>query len=101
MLDVVALLAREADAAAVRDAYRAAAAGPLGAVLAVSEDELVSSEAKDIGERIVTEKLGRFFEEHPSDAREIAEKAVLGVRARDAARKAREMALRRRAQKMS
>ena len=44
MLDVVAQLAREADAAAVRDAYRRAVAGPLGAVLAVAEDELVSSD---------------------------------------------------------
>ncbi len=44
MLDVVAELARPAGAAAIRDAYRAAAAGPLGAVLAVTEEELVSSD---------------------------------------------------------
>jgi glyceraldehyde 3-phosphate dehydrogenase len=44
MLDVVAELARPADAPAIRDAYRAAVAGPLGAVLAVSEEELVSSD---------------------------------------------------------
>jgi len=65
------------------------------------EDELVSSEVESIVERVVAEKLGRFFDEHPSDAREIAEKAVFAVRAREAARKAREMVLRRRPQKFS
>jgi glyceraldehyde 3-phosphate dehydrogenase len=44
LLDVVAELERPAPADALRDAYRAAAAGPLGAVLAVAEEELVSSD---------------------------------------------------------
>ncbi len=61
-----------------------------------SEDELVSAEVKGIVERIVDEKLGRFLDERPRDARQIVEKAVLAARARAAARKAREMVLRRR-----
>ncbi len=44
LLDVVAQLERPAGAEAIRDAYRAAAAGPLGSVLAVAEEELVSSD---------------------------------------------------------
>jgi DNA gyrase subunit B len=59
------------------------------------KDKLVSSEVKGIVERIVNEKLGRFLEEHPREARQIIEKAVLAARARDAARKAREMVQRK------
>jgi DNA gyrase subunit B len=59
------------------------------------KDRLVSSEVKGIVERIVNEKLGRFLEEHPREAKQIIEKAVLAARARDAARKAREMVQRK------
>jgi len=45
--------------------------------------------------RIVNEKLGRFLEENPRVAKQIIEKAVLAARARDAARKAREMVQRK------
>jgi DNA gyrase subunit B len=61
-----------------------------------TRDELVSSEVKSIVERIVNEQLGRFLEESPREARLIIEKAVLAARARDAARKARELVQRRR-----
>jgi glyceraldehyde 3-phosphate dehydrogenase len=44
MLDLVADLARPATAEAVRDAYRAAAAGSLRRVLGVTDEELVSSD---------------------------------------------------------
>ncbi len=44
LLDLVAELTAEADAGAVRDAFRAAAAGPLAGIVAVVEDELVSSD---------------------------------------------------------
>jgi|SRR5262252_3994872 len=60
-----------------------------------TKDKLVSSEVNGIVERIVNEKLGRFLEEHPREARQIVEKAVLAARARDAARKAREIVQRR------
>jgi len=59
------------------------------------KDKLVSSEVKGIVERIVNEKLGRFLEEHPREAKQIIEKAVLAARARDAARKARELVQRK------
>ncbi len=59
------------------------------------KDKLVSSEVKGIVERIVNERLGRFLEEHPKEAKQIIEKAVLAARARDAARKARELVQRK------
>jgi DNA gyrase subunit B len=59
------------------------------------KDKLVSSEVKGIVERVVNDKLGRFLEEHPREAKQIIEKAVLAARAREAARKAREMVQRK------
>jgi DNA gyrase subunit B len=59
------------------------------------KDKLVSSEVKGIVERVVNEKLARFLEESPRVAKQIIEKAVLAARARDAARKAREMVQRK------
>jgi len=59
------------------------------------KDKLVSSEVKGIVERIVNENLARFFEEHPKESKQIIEKAVLAARARDAARKARELVQRK------
>jgi len=59
------------------------------------KDKLVSSEVKGIVERVVNEKLARFLEEHPKEAKQIIEKAVLAARARDAARKARELVQRK------
>jgi len=56
-----------------------------------TKSKLVSSEVKGIVERAVTDKLGQYFEEHPQGARKIIEKAVLAARAREAARKAREV----------
>ena len=44
MLDLVAELARPAAAEEVREAFRAAAAGPLGRVLGATDEELVSSD---------------------------------------------------------
>ena len=59
------------------------------------KDKLVSSEVKGIVERVVNERLGRFLEEHPKEAKQIIEKAVLAARAREAARKARELVQRK------
>ena len=53
--------------------------------------KLVSSEVKGIVETVVSEKLGQFFEENPGTARKIIDKAVLAAKAREAARKAREV----------
>ncbi|MEK7712908.1 MAG: DNA topoisomerase (ATP-hydrolyzing) subunit B [Nitrospirota bacterium] len=57
--------------------------------------KLGNSEVKGIIESIVNETLGAFFEENPSVAKKIIEKAVQAARARDAARKARELARRK------
>ncbi|MBK6464362.1 MAG: DNA topoisomerase (ATP-hydrolyzing) subunit B [Myxococcales bacterium] len=56
-----------------------------------TKSKLVSSEVKGIVESVVVEKLGRFFEENPATARKILEKAVFAAKAREAARKAREI----------
>jgi DNA gyrase subunit B len=53
--------------------------------------KLVSSEVKGIVETVVGEKLGQFFEENPATAKKIIDKAVLAAKAREAARKAREV----------
>jgi len=52
---------------------------------------LVSSEVKGIVETIVNERLSQYFEEHPAIGKKIVEKSVIAARARDAARKAREL----------
>lgn len=44
LVDLSARLGREVTPEEVRDAFRAAAAGPLGAILAVTEEELVSTD---------------------------------------------------------
>ena len=56
-----------------------------------TKDKLVTSEAKTVVENVVIDKLGRFFEENPGTARKIVEKAILAAKAREAARKAREV----------
>ncbi len=56
-----------------------------------TKSKLVSSEVKGAVEAVVGEHLGRFFEEHPQVARKILEKAVIAAKAREAARKAREV----------
>ncbi|NOU26925.1 MAG: DNA topoisomerase (ATP-hydrolyzing) subunit B [Polyangiaceae bacterium] len=56
-----------------------------------TKSKLVSSEVKSITESVVVEKLGQYFEENPQIARKIVEKAILAAKAREAARKAREV----------
>ncbi|MCH9684556.1 MAG: DNA topoisomerase (ATP-hydrolyzing) subunit B [Deltaproteobacteria bacterium] len=54
------------------------------------KDKLVSGEVTSLVSSVVTEHLGRFFEENPKSAKNTVEKAILSARARAAARKARE-----------
>ncbi|MDI6752528.1 MAG: DNA topoisomerase (ATP-hydrolyzing) subunit B [bacterium] len=53
--------------------------------------KLGNSEVKGIVESVVGDELSEFFEENPSVIRKIIEKSLLAQRARDAARKAREL----------
>ena len=60
-----------------------------------TKDKLVSNEVQGIVESIVNEKLGEHFEENPNIAKSIVEKAVLASKAREAARKARDLTRRK------
>ncbi len=62
---------------------------------AQTKSKLVTSEVTGIVEQIVNEKLGEYFEENPSMARIIVDKSVLASKARDAARKARDLTRRK------
>ena len=60
-----------------------------------TKDKLVSSEVTGIVQTIVYDKLGEFFEENPSVAKLVIEKALLASKARKAAQKARELTRRK------
>ena len=62
---------------------------------AQTKSKLVTSEVTGIVEQIVNDKLGEYFEENPSVAKAIVEKAVLASKAREAARKARDLTRRK------
>ncbi|MBN1175052.1 DNA topoisomerase (ATP-hydrolyzing) subunit B [Candidatus Woesearchaeota archaeon] len=60
-----------------------------------TKTKLGNSEVKGIIESLVTQGLGTYLEENPKVARAIIEKSILAAKAREAARKARELTRRK------
>jgi DNA gyrase subunit B len=60
-----------------------------------TKSKLGNAEMKTLVETIVNDKLAEYFEEHPSDAREVVGKCLLAARARMAARAARDAVIRK------
>ena len=66
-----------------------------------TKTKLGNSEVRGIVDSIVSEGLNEYFEEHPDVTKRILDKAVMAARAREAARKARELTRRKNALEVS
>lgn len=66
-----------------------------------TKTKLGNSEAKTITESLFSEHFATFLNENPATARKIIEKAIMAARAREAARKARELTRRKNALEIS
>ena len=60
-----------------------------------TKGKLGNAEMKSLVDSAMSEGLGKYLEENPQDARRIIEKCLTAARAREAARKARELVLRK------
>ena len=60
-----------------------------------TKGKLGNAEAKSAVDTVVSEGLALYLEEHPDEARAILDKCLLSARAREAARKARELIVRK------
>ncbi len=66
-----------------------------------TKTKLGNSEVRGITETLFAEQFGIYLDENPSTARKIVEKALLAARAREAAKKARELTRRKNALEVS
>lgn len=60
-----------------------------------TKGKLGNIEMKSLVESAVVEDLSLYFEEHPDDAKKILEKCIIAAKAREAARKARDLIIRK------
>ncbi len=60
-----------------------------------TKTRLGNAEIKGMVESALGEELSRYLEEHPGEARKIIEKCLMAARARDAARKARDLVIKK------
>ncbi|MHB8918241.1 MAG: DNA gyrase subunit B, partial [Desulfocucumaceae bacterium] len=60
-----------------------------------TKTKLGNSEVRGVVDSVVMEGLGTYFEENPAEGKKILEKAIVSSRAREAARKARELTRRK------
>lgn len=60
-----------------------------------TKEKLVNAEIKGLMQTLVSDQLSLFFEENPAEVKPILEKCILSSKAREAARKAREMVTKR------
>lgn len=60
-----------------------------------TKTKLGNSDVKGFVESLVNEKLGAYFEEHPAEAKKIGQKCIEASRAREAARRAKDLARRK------
>lgn len=60
-----------------------------------TKTKLGNSDVKGFVESLVNEKLGAYFEEHPTEAKKIGQKCIEASRAREAARRAKDLARRK------
>jgi DNA gyrase subunit B len=60
-----------------------------------TKSKLGNIEIKNLVESVVVEDMSLYFEEHPDEARKIIEKCITSAKAREAARKARDLIIRK------
>ena len=60
-----------------------------------TKTKLGNSEVRPLVDGLVSDKLATYFEEHPADARAVLDKCLAAARAREAARKARDLTRRK------